>query len=494
MHKSVGIFAITCLALSLVIALSACRQDSYPSHNPEAVQLCDEGTADLHAFRFNDAVDKLGDCLDLDPELAEASIARAMAYANLQDNANARRELSRADSLTAEMTDERRRLLAQLRLSRISNSRFYAMGDSLRDRMSRQEPDNFYVLESLAENAEASGDPLAAIAIWERILTINPNHVAAYNKLGYLELNRGAYDMALEQLQKYIFLAPDLANPHDSYGEVLLTIGRYEEAEEEFRTSLRMQPDFYPSLINLGRSYLARGKVAKGTAVLNKVRQQIAGTEVERNVDLKILTTYLVAEQQEQLAASSRGYVGRYPSATLTPLLRCLILVGEGQAGAGFAVMDSTLAARRASSHYHKSERARTSAEIFASQYEGLKQDLLGNHAEAAKAWHRAIDLMASTTPYHEQFFYRSRLAGSLLGAGSPDKALAEIDAMLAVNPRLINVLVLKVEAQLERQDQQQATAAKDQLDWALSSADQDYAPRVRTSEFAIRIAGLSHR
>ena len=110
--------------------------------------------------------------LDLDPDLAEAAIARSMAYANLQDNANARLELARADSLTAEMTDERRRLLAQLRLSRIPNSRFYAMGDSLRDRMSRQEPDNFYVLESLAENAEASGDPLAAIAIWERILPL----------------------------------------------------------------------------------------------------------------------------------------------------------------------------------------------------------------------------------------------------------------------------------------------------------------------------------
>ena len=494
MHKSVGILAITGLALSLGFALTACRQDSYPSHNPDAVHLCEEGTADLHAFRFKDAVDKLGDCLDLDPDLAEAAIARSTAYANLQDSANARRELARADSLTAEMTDVRRRLMAQLRLSRIPSSRFSAMGDSLRDRMSRQEPDNFYVLESLAEHAEASGDPVAAIAIWERILTINPNHVAAYNKLGYLELNRGAYDMALEQLQKYIFLAPDLANPHDSYGEVLLTLGRYEEAEVEFRTSLRMQPDFYPSLVNLGRSYLARGKVAKGTAVLDKVRQQIAGTEAERDVDLKILTTYLVTEQPQQLAAASRSYVGRYPSATLTPLLRCLILAGEGQTPAGFAVMDSALAARRASSHYHNSARARTATEVFASQYEGWRQDLLGNPAEAAEAWHRAIELIASTTPYHEQFFYRSRLAGSLLGAGSPDKALAEIEAMLAVNPRLINVLVLKVEAQLERQDQQQAAAAKDQLDWALSSADPDYAPCVRTSEFAVRIAGLSHR
>ena len=65
--------------------------------------------------------------------------------------------------------------------------------------------------------------------------------------LGYLELNRGNYDQAIEYMQKYAFLAPDLANPHDSLGEVLMTIGRYEEAEQEFRAAVRMQPDFYHS-------------------------------------------------------------------------------------------------------------------------------------------------------------------------------------------------------------------------------------------------------
>lgn len=48
--------------------------------------------------------------------------------------------------------------------------------------------------------------------------------------LGYLELSRGNYELAIEHMQKYAFLAPDLANPHDSLGEVYLAIGRYEDA------------------------------------------------------------------------------------------------------------------------------------------------------------------------------------------------------------------------------------------------------------------------
>ncbi len=193
--------------------------------------LCKEGTADLQSFRFDDAVEKLGHCLELDPSLAEAGISRALAFANLRDHNRYAEELARADSLTAAISDDRRRMLAQLRLGRLSRSRFNSMGDSLRDRMARQEPDNFYVLEALAEHAEMTGEVDKAVAIWLRLLDANPNYTAVYNKLGYLELGRGNYDDGLDYLQKYIFLAPDLANPHDSYGEGLMTRGQYEEAE-----------------------------------------------------------------------------------------------------------------------------------------------------------------------------------------------------------------------------------------------------------------------
>jgi tetratricopeptide (TPR) repeat protein len=494
LRKTLEVVATAGVVVIACLPLSSCRQNKIHSDHPEAVQLYEEGTADLQAFRFQDAVDKLGHSLELDPSLAEAAISRAMALANLQESKPARRELTRADSLTAAITDDQRRMLAQLRLSRIETSRFHAMGDSLRERMQEQEPNNFHVLENLAEHAEAMDDAKTAIAIWQRVLAANPNHAAAYNKLGYLELKRGAYDEALEHLQKYIFLAPDLANPHDSYGEALMTLGRYEEAEEEFRTSIRMQQDFYPSLINLGRTYLARGKVAKGTAILDKVRQQIVGSDFEREVDLRILTTYLVAEHKTPLAVASRDFIQRYPADPLTPLLRSMVLIGTGHSAQGFAVMDSALAARRASTQYREFAQARVATELFASQYEGLKYDQLGDPDAAATAWAEAVRLMSDNTPFHEQFFHRSRLAGALLAAGQPATALAEIDTMLAVNPRLINVLVLKAQAHVDQSAPQLASAALEQLDWALAGADADYPPRARATALAAQVDQLAAR
>ena len=44
-------------------------------------------------------------------------------------------------------------------------------------------------------------------------------------------------------------------------GQVFLVLGRYEEAETKFRKSVKMQPDFYHSLINLRKTYLARGQL-----------------------------------------------------------------------------------------------------------------------------------------------------------------------------------------------------------------------------------------
>ena len=125
------------------------------SADPEAALLCEEGTADANAFRLEAAVDKLGRALELDPSLAEASIARTMALARLGRSTETKAELARADSLTALIADEDRRMLAQLRLSAFISSRFFAMRDSLLTRLAADMPRNIYVLEAQATEPSA---------------------------------------------------------------------------------------------------------------------------------------------------------------------------------------------------------------------------------------------------------------------------------------------------------------------------------------------------
>ncbi len=450
------------------------RDHGAASRNPEAVRLCDEGTADLHAFRLRAAVQKLGQALQADPALAEASISRVLAYASLGDRPNLKRELARADSLTVALKNDHRRLLAQLRLGSVSDSRFYAMRDSVYGALKLTDPEDIYVLVAAAERAELAQDREQAEKAWLRILAKDPNYANSYNQLGYLELNRGNYDKAIEYMQKYAFLAPDLANPHDSLGEVFMALGRYEEAESEFRTSVTMQNDFYHSLINLGKVYLARGEMKRGLDILEKLRGQVAGTELEVRVDREIISAYLRSGLQDKLAEATARFVAHYPDQDAAPVYRAVRLAYMGRFADGQAVIDSSLAVMRAGDSYKRYEKARQGVESTAKQYEGIVADLAGDAPRAAAAWGSALRILSPGTPRHELFYLQYRLAAALHSQGKTREALAELDPMLAINPRQPDALLLKARCHKELGEMDAANATLQQLETTLAKADPD--------------------
>ena len=486
-----GILALALLLIGLGLGLTNRNRTAPYSESAEALSLCEEGTRDVNAFRLRSAVDKLGQSLELDPSLAEASIARAMAYSRLGERDNVKVELARADSLTSSLQDDDRRMVAQLQLSTFASSHFRDMRDSLLTRLEREQPENIHVLVAKATKAGMGENGDEYEKAWLDILAVDPNYANSYNMLGYMELNRGNYDKAIDYMQKYAFLAPDLANPHDSLGEVLMVLGRYEEAEAEFRTSVTMQPDFYHSLINLGKTYLARGQLDRGLDILEKVRGQVAGSDLEKRVDREIVSTFLVSGLDKELSRMSAIYVDRYPDDTYSCMLRGIRLSYMGQIKEGRAVMDSTLAVWRKGDEYRDFEKARQQIDSAGYQFEALAADATGNNEAAAWNWQRAIDLTGDQ-PHHEQWYLRYRLAADKLAIGDVTAALAEIDPMLAINPRLINVLVLKIKCHLALNEGEAARAALEQLQWCISKADADFPPRLEAAELEARVSAMA--
>lgn len=470
------IIALAAAAALIGVGLFAAGShgDGRITRDPAVAALCDEGTADLHAFRLRAAVDKLGRCLQQDPALAEASISRTMAYLRLGERQNMKRELARADSLTGLLKDDRRRLVAQLRLSALPGSRFVTMRDSVFGILKVQAPDDIYVLEAGAAQAALTQDDEQTAAAWRRIVEKNPNYANSYNMLGYLELNRGNYDLAIEHMQKYAFLAPDLANPHDSLGEVYLALGRYEEAEAEFQTSVKMQPDFYHSLINLGKVHLARGQLKRGVEILEALRGQVAGSELEMRVDREIISTYLRAGLNQELGQATARFVARYPDEQATGVYRAVRLAYLGRGAEGQAVMDSSLVAWRADPGYAQYEKARQGVDSTGRQYEGIVADLAGDSRRAAAAWADALRILQPGAPHHELFYLNYRLGAALRASQRPREALAQVDPVLAVNPRLPEVLLLKAQCHLDLGEKAQAAATLAQLERALARADAD--------------------
>ncbi len=221
---TISVSALALIALGLILT----NQDKTApvSDSPEALALSEEGTRDVNAFRLRAAVEKLGQALELDPSLAEASIARVAAFGRLGERDNMEMELARADSLVGTIAGDNRRMLGQLRVSAYGDSDYRSLRDSVLARLEAEDPNNIYVLVALANKGDEHDGEMGSEEGWLKILEVDPNYANSYNMLGYMELRQGHYDQAIDYMQKYAFLAPDLANPHDSLGEVLMVMGR----------------------------------------------------------------------------------------------------------------------------------------------------------------------------------------------------------------------------------------------------------------------------
>ena len=454
------------------------------SDSAQALQLCREGTADYHAFRLNDAVDKLTACLELDPELAEASISLTNSYKRLGRTEEYELALARSDSLTALIDDDERRMIAQLQLAKHGGSRYRAIGDSLVQTLSRTRPNDVVVLEHKAVTAKDDAEQEKWL---NRLLKVDPNYAVAYNLLGYLELRRGNFEKAEAHFQKYSFLSPGLANPHDCLGELYMAEGRYEEAEAAFVKSITIQPDFYHSFINLSQTFLARGQIKKGVDILEKIRSEIAGSGLERRVDAQIMQTMVLYGLDEELAEAAPRYFSKWPEDGDAAFFRAMTLAYLGDFATSEAVMDSALTAWRASEYYPYRQKM---IDMAGKRYQALVADLADSPSTRVRHWGSLV-AMQDEAPMYEQWYHRWKLGEALLDAGKPAKALEQVTPVLEYNPRLINPLLLAVRCEIALGQIPEARQIVDQAKWALSTADADFPPLLSLQELEKKVQEL---
>lgn len=111
-------------------------------------------------------------------------------------------------------------------------------------------------------------DFAAAVEHYKHAMTINPEFAAAYNALGYAYRSLDDLDSARAAFQEYVKLIPDEANPHDSFAELLMEMGNYDESIEHYRMSLKIDPNFTASYagINVNYSLMGEAELAQEAA------------------------------------------------------------------------------------------------------------------------------------------------------------------------------------------------------------------------------------
>lgn len=106
-------------------------------------------------------------------------------------------------------------------------------------------------LYALARQAHASGQLSAAAQGYERVLSLQPEHVGALNALGVIRAQDGRGDEALDLFARALKQEPTAAHIHNNLGYALLREERLDEAQAALKLALDLRPDSAQTLKNL---------------------------------------------------------------------------------------------------------------------------------------------------------------------------------------------------------------------------------------------------
>jgi tetratricopeptide (TPR) repeat protein len=95
-----------------------------------------------------------------------------------------------------------------------------------------------------------------------------------YNILGYSYRQQHDYADAEQAFKKYIELIPNDPNPYDSYAELLLKMGRFDDSVVQYRKALSIDPHFAASHFGIAADLMYQGKAGEAAAELEKMADQ----------------------------------------------------------------------------------------------------------------------------------------------------------------------------------------------------------------------------
>ncbi|MFH1845607.1 MAG: tetratricopeptide repeat protein [bacterium] len=473
MKYSAVITVLALLLLAFVIARQGGTDREFTTTSDEAYAAYKAGNEALHSFQYGKAIAALQHAIELDPDFAMARVAYAIALQHTNrklSSVNAQQ----ADSLAQLLSDENERLLVQLRLAK-----FHLVKDINRDSiltlLEARIPQHEIVLSTKAYIAtQETAENEKAQKLWLELLEVNPNYARAYNWLGYNASYMSRYDEALAYLNKYAFLAPELANPHDSIGDILMQIGKYEAAEKELKKALEIQPDFFVSLMNLARIYMAQGMIKKGVNILEKLRGEIAGTGYERDIDGILISTFYQYDLKDKLTQALETYCERYASEEDSHYYYAYLMLCHGDVDSSLAVAASFLAKAAEMTDLADNELARQRLARLEHSHRAAVAMSQQDYATAVDEWQLVLANSRGVQLY-KQFGSLARYAQSLIAMEQYEEALAQANLILSINPRQIPALLAKIEAQMGLEQWEEANTTLKQAVTALNRADNDF-------------------
>ncbi|MEG4208026.1 tetratricopeptide repeat protein [Microcoleus sp. Pol7_A1] len=126
--------------------------------------------------------------------------------------------------------------------------------------------DNLVVLEDLLRQAEhlmETGDKEEAIALYEQIISLDPNCVQARINFGFLKQEKGELDAAIPHYREALAIDPNIPQTAYNLAKIFEEQGQVEEAIAHYEQALVAEPNFVPALINLAVALQEKGELVR---------------------------------------------------------------------------------------------------------------------------------------------------------------------------------------------------------------------------------------
>ncbi|MGB8960309.1 MAG: protein kinase [Candidatus Aminicenantales bacterium] len=219
------------------------------TNSMEAYNLFLRGRSEYEKYYHVEAERSLEQAISLDPEFAMAHLYLARSAVDLFDSDLAHDAMEKAFRFSARASERERLSIAAGYAEIVERDPDKRI--RLLQELVRKYPDEKYALFDLGRLHQGRREYPESVAVMERALALDPEFGFAINQLAYSHALMGNYDEALRLFARYAALNPGDANPGDSIGETYIRMGRLPEAEEKFRESLELKPDFFLSCASL---------------------------------------------------------------------------------------------------------------------------------------------------------------------------------------------------------------------------------------------------
>lgn len=282
------------------------------------------------------------------------------------------------------------------------------------------------------------------IAELRAAIALNPTYSLAYNQLGYAYRSAGQMTAAETAFTHYIALVPNDPNPYDSYAELLMKAGRFDESIAQYRRALSIDEHFTGSFVGIAADEMYAGRyeaaVAESERYLGMARDDrerraalltLAMIRVDRGATEKAL---LAMERRLAIASATGDTVNMSGDGVL--IADILLEAGRARAARdGFTQAHALLAASSVAADLKRDD-------ALGSHYDAARVALAKGDLSSARAEARAYATGATARHNDARMRQAHELNGLVaLAADRFDESLAELRLADRQNPAVSSAM-----------------------------------------------------